>query len=127
MSFKPAEAAAIYNSLALLYSDTERNADAIAAYNASLQLEENVALYADVSPLPLQLVTFPHVREHGRAAAARRPQRRGNRVVSANAAHRSSHDHPCSYLRSIAMKPYVEAWHNLAGVFVPPQHPRLPV
>ena len=28
---KPAEAAAIYNSLALLYSDAERHADAIAA------------------------------------------------------------------------------------------------
>ena len=48
VAFKPAEAASIFNSLALLYSDAERNADAIAAYNSSLQLEENVALYVNM-------------------------------------------------------------------------------
>jgi hypothetical protein len=48
VSYKPAEAASIYNSLALLYSEMERNADAIAAYNSSLQIEENVALYVNM-------------------------------------------------------------------------------
>jgi hypothetical protein len=32
----------------MLYSDAERSADAIAAYNASLQIEENVALYVNM-------------------------------------------------------------------------------
>ena len=73
VAFKPQEAASIYNSLALLYSDAERNDDAITAYNASLQLEENVALYKSMPSLLLPLVTLLHVRQHGRAAAARRP------------------------------------------------------
>jgi tetratricopeptide (TPR) repeat protein len=100
---KPAEAAAIYNSLALLYSDAERHGDAIAAYNASVQLEENVALCVALAVVSLANCNILRMYVNMGVQL----QRAGRSLEAVDA-----------YVKSIAIKPYVEAWHNLAGVYV---------